>query len=130
MNSSPSHNISRRAGLLSTYLYNMDDVLEADKIASRGGIIGPDEAWAGIVLIAVGVENAVSRPVRRGLVVIGRSGILGESGHPEYETAWTIIRELGERSTDLCDQAEDNSEILYWSELGVAIARTCEAAGV
>ncbi len=120
--------LTRPAYLIDTYLVEDEDVEAAIRIAAQKEI-GPNMAWAGFVLIVLGVENGVAQFARDGLVVIGRSGILGAPEHPEYETAWTMVRELGDHASDLCDQFEDE-EGRPWEALALSVARAFESVGV
>lgn len=112
----PARLISENSSLLAAYRADPDEVDYALGIATRSAI-GPNDAWCGIALVAAGVRNEDAQIADDGLVVIGMSGILGVPEHPEYETAWVAVQELGDYAAGFSQQCSDQGEALAWNNL-------------
>ncbi len=122
--------LARPAYFIDFYIENLNwDMVEpAAYIKDNKNKIGPDEVWAGFTLIVIGIQVESQCAVSDGLAVISRSGVLGLPEHHNYETAWIMIRELGDRSKAFRDQSEANEDIQYWGALEGAIARAFASA--
>jgi len=106
--------VPEKSFLLTTYLVSEEDLEGAINVASKP-TVELYEAWYGVALTAVGVEDMHPQLARDGLLVIYKSNILGSPDHPEYETAWTAVRELGDYAADFSQQSSD--EALDWEIL-------------